>query len=217
MKPTSQQIELLKNYLRYTLAYRETYEEIYDHVLSAVEDCTSDISFQDAVNNIIHADFGGAKGLIKIEKQYHHSVVDEVIGQQWRNFTESFKFPEVIYSLLLWGVIYYSLVYVTIQPYFIMFLNIALLITPRIVILIRSYKIGRAYKDVKTSIKDKILRQVSSIPILIIILLSIAGNKTHFRFAAHPFIMSLLLFTITLYVVAFIKLCRQDFKAYQLT
>jgi S-adenosylmethionine:tRNA-ribosyltransferase-isomerase (queuine synthetase) len=86
MKPTLQQTQILKKYLRSTLDYRETYQEIYDHILSAVEGNTAGASFEEVVNNIINTDFGGAKGLVRLERQYYKSVVREVISQQWRYF-----------------------------------------------------------------------------------------------------------------------------------
>jgi len=220
MIPTLQQTQLLKKYLRDALAYRETYEEIYDHILSAIENTTADVCFEEAVNNIINSDFGGAKGLVKIEKQYYSSVVSEVINQQWQNFIINFKFPEVVYSLLLLGGIYCALLRFTMHSYLMVGLIFTLVITPGAFVLARYFKIGYAIKDTKKSIKDKILGQVASKPLLVFnpgIMLLIGKSQVNLWISAHPFLMSLLLFTITLYVLAFIKLCRHDFKAYQLS
>lgn len=220
MKPTLQQTQLLKKYLRNTLDYRETYEEIYDHILSAVEGNTGDLSFEEAVNNTIKSDFGGAKGLVKMEKQHYSSVVDEVISQQWKNFINNFKFPEVVYSLLLLGCIYCAVLRFTMHSYVMVGLIFALVITPGAFILARYFKIGYTIKDTKKSIKDKILGQVASKPLLAFnpgIMLLIGKNQVSLWVSAHPFMISLLLLIIALYVIAFVKLCRHDFKAYQMS
>jgi hypothetical protein len=220
MKPTSQQIQLLKKYLRDTLSYRETYEEIYDHILSAIENCTADVSFEEAVNGIINSDFGGVKGLVKIEKQYYSSAVEEVISQQWYNFVGNFKFPQLIYSLVLLGSIFYGMLYFTAQSYITVGLIFALVMVPGVFVIVRYFMIGYALKDTKRSIKDKIIGQVASKPLLVFnpgVVFLIGKNQVSLWLNTHPFIVSLLLFTVTLYVIAFVKLCRHDFKAYQLS
>lgn len=58
MKPTLQQGEILKKYLREALLYRETYEEVYDHVLTSLAQKSEESSFQNAVNEILNDDFG---------------------------------------------------------------------------------------------------------------------------------------------------------------
>jgi len=219
MKPTLQQTQLLKKYLRNTLDYRETYEEIYDHILSAVEGITADLSFEEAVNNTIKSDFGGVKGLVKMEKQHYSSVVDEVISQQWKNFINSFKFPEVVYSLLLLGCIYYGMLHFTAQSYVVVGLTFAVVMVPGAFILARYFKIGYTIKDTKKSIKDKILGQVASKPLLVYnpgIIFLMGKKQVSFWVSTHPFMMSVLLLTVTLYVFAFVKLCRHDLKAYQM-
>jgi hypothetical protein len=167
MKPTLQQIELLKKYLRNTLDYRETYEEIYDHIISAVEGNMTNESFEMVVNKIINSDFGGAKGLVKIEKQYYNLAVDEVISRQWHNFISNLKFPQVLYSLLLFGCIYLGVLHLTVQSYIMVGLIFTLVATPGVFVLLRYFKIGYVIKDTKRSIKDKILGQVASKPALI--------------------------------------------------
>lgn len=217
MKPTAQQTQLLKKYLRDTLSYRETYEEIYDHILTAVDNADTEISFEELVNNIIKNDFGGAKGLVKIEKQYHSAAVDEVIKQQWLNFIDNFKFPQIFLSLLLLGLTYYGLLHFNGQPFGIAVLSICLFTAPGIFVLIRYFKIGYATKDTKRSVKDKIIGQVASKPLLVLnpgLFFLIGKNNVSIWLHTHPFLTSMLLFIIALYIMAFIKLCRQDIKSY---
>jgi len=220
MKPTLQQTRLLKKYLRDTLNYRETYEEIYDHILTALEHNAAYPSFEEAVNNIIKNDFGGLKGLVKIEKQHYSAVVNEVIKQQWHNFITNFKFPEIVYSLLLFCCIYYGMLQFTMQSYAMVGLFFAIVMMPGVFVLARYFKIGYAIKDTKKSIKDKILGQVAGKPLLVFnpgIFLLIAKNQVSLWVSTHPFIISLVLLTVTLYVLAFVKLCRTEIKAYQVS
>jgi hypothetical protein len=219
MKPTLQQTQLLKKYLRNLLDYRETYEEIYDHILSAVESNTTDEPFAEAVNNIIKTNFGGAKGLIKIEKQHYKAVVNEVVKQQWLQFTQSFKFPEVLLSLLLFAAIYFIVIIFSAQATAIVIFLFALCIMPGVFVLFRYFRIGYAIKDTKKSIKDGILGQLASKPVLLGnpgIFILIGKSEASLWITGHPLITSLIIAVVTLYVLAFIKLCRRDIKAYSL-
>jgi len=219
MKPTLQQTQLLKKYLRDTLDYRETYEEIYDHILSAVENNMADVSFEEAVNTIINSDFGGAKGLAKIEKQHYKAVVNEVLKQQWLQFTSNFKFPEVLLSLLLFAAVYFIVTLFSAQSTAIVILLFTLAIVPGMFVLLRYFRIGYTIKDTKKSIKDGILGQLASKPLLIGnpgIFILIGKSEASLWITGHPLVVSLIIAIVTLYVFAFIKLCRRDIKAYSL-
>lgn len=156
MKPTLQQTQLLQKHLRDTLNYRENFEEIYDHILSAVENDRANVSFEEAVNTVINNDFGGANGLLKIEKEYYSSAVYEVIGQQWQHFMANFKFPQVLYSLLLWVGVYYSMLRFTAQSYIVVGLIFALIMVPGIFVLTRYFKIGYVLRIPRNQLKIKL-------------------------------------------------------------
>jgi len=214
MTPTLHQTQILKKFLDNTLDYRETKEELYDHIATALENDQTGVPFQDAVNNILETDFCGAKGLVKIEAKYFRSVMNEVIGQQWRNFKWSFEFPRILCSMLILGCIYYSLLKFDTQLYFTFGkLTVAVYITPAVFVIFSLCKIGYLFKRPKQSVKDGILSWVAVAPSLILLAMCII--RPYRWLAHHPLMMSLLLLALALYFVAFVKLCSQDFKAFK--
>ncbi len=100
MKPSEQQLKVLQAYLYKTLSYRETYEEIYDHILSAVEFQPGNISFEDAVNNIIRNDFGSPENLLKIEKDIKNALVKDAVRKYFTYLSACFKFPGMLYTVM---------------------------------------------------------------------------------------------------------------------
>jgi hypothetical protein len=80
MIPNHEQQEFIKDKLLGRFKCRETYEELYDHVLTALEVVPDDVSFFDAVNNIIDNDLGGAKAIKSIENKYFKLAVKESIA-----------------------------------------------------------------------------------------------------------------------------------------
>jgi hypothetical protein len=99
-------------------------------------------------------------------------------------------------------------------------LSFTLNLIPGVFMLIRYFKIGYTTKDTKKSVKDKILRQVSGWPLMLLnpgIIFLMGKNQVSLWAGTHPLLMSVLLLAVTLHVLAFVKLCHQDFKAYQLS
>ncbi len=219
MKPTLQQEEILRKYLRDALAYRETYEEVYDHILSALEQKPQGIPFQEAVNQILNDDFGGGKGLVEMEKKCYQSVVDETIGQQWKYFKSNFKFPNLIYTLILFLTIYFIVSKIAFASFIIVFLVFAGILVPGLFMLIRYYWMGYFTLDTKKSIKDKIMGKIAGrCSQLIMFTMLFLSNKKHLAINSwvsnYTAIVTLTVTVFIFYILSFIKLSKDEFKVY---
>ncbi len=224
MKPTLQQEENLRTYLRKELRYRETYEEVYDHILTALEQKPQEVSFQDSVNQIIKDDFGGGKGLIKTEKKCYESVADEANTQQWNYFKSNFEYSSLSYTSTLFLIIYFSILKIPFIPFIIAFLVVILVIVPATVKLARYFYIGYFTLDTKSSVKDEIMAKIAGRSVLLLnpgimfIWIYVSNKNKNLNFNSyvvdHAFLVSIIVTLFILYVFSFIKLSRQEFKAY---
>ena len=218
MKPSLQQEENLRTYLRKELRYRETYEEVYDHILTALEQKPDNVPFQDLVNQIIKDDFGGGKGLLEMEKRCHQMVTDEMVGLQLNYFKSNFKFPNLVYTLILFLTIYLVVPQISHASFIITFLNFAGLIVPGIVILIRHFNVKYFTLDIKKSVKDSIIRKIAYIFYQFILFPSIIGlnhKKNIDSFIIdYTSIVALGITILILYILSFIKLSKSEFKVY---
>jgi hypothetical protein len=70
MKPNIEQEKIIEHALRSALKFKDTYDEVYDHILSAFNALPGDVDFTDTLYGIIANDFGGVKGLKKIERKH---------------------------------------------------------------------------------------------------------------------------------------------------
>jgi hypothetical protein len=82
MTLTEEQLIVLQDTLDYHIKYNETYDEVYDHVLTALEQVDSNIPLGQAINTIMLNDFGGFKGLRKIESERRWMVIRQMVGKQ---------------------------------------------------------------------------------------------------------------------------------------
>jgi hypothetical protein len=218
MKPTSQQEENLRTYLRNELLYRETYEEVYDHILTALEQKPQDISFQDSVNQIIKDDFGGGQDLVEMEKKCYKLASDEAISQQWNYFKSNFKFPKLIYTLILFLTIYLIVSKIAHASFIISFLVFTGFVVPGILILLRYFNVGYYTLDTKKSIKDNIMRKIAYLfyQVILFPLMLLLNHKKYIDsfIIDHTIIIDLGITVLILYILSFIKLSRDEFKVY---
>lgn len=223
MKPSLQQEENLRIYLRKVLLYRETFEEIFDHIITALEEKNEGLSFQEAVNQIINDDFAGGKGLVEMEKKCYQSIADETIGQQWNYLKSNFKFPNLIYTLILFLTIYFIVSEIAFAPFIIAFLVTTGIVVPIIFRLTRYFYIGYFTLDTKSSIKDKIMKKIAAIPAMLInpgmmfiwiFLLNRNTNNLNLLVTDHAIIVTFIITMFILYVISFVRLSRNEFKVY---
>lgn len=219
MKPTLQQTEILKTYLSDILKYRETIDEVYDHVLSAVEEKSENVRFQDAVNDILNEDFDGGKGLVKMEKQRLRDATWEGFVQVARYIKADFKFPGVFYTITLFGAIFYTISHVkNISPVEFLFAYPISAIVFIVLILTRKFFVGYYTGSTKASIGDLIIVKIGyPIHWFGLMLMSPLVYKSKlfiFLIIDHPQIFSGILTLYFLYLSAIIKICRDEFKPY---
>ncbi|OOQ56429.1 hypothetical protein [Mucilaginibacter pedocola] len=216
MKPTEAQKLSLQTYLHDTLSYRETYEEIYDHILSAMEFQPEGVSFEDAINNIIRNDFGGAKNLVKIETESKNAMVKEGLNKFLRFVTQYFKLPLLLYTVLATVQTYYFLS--KINPGAIAIEAILVLLTmlvPCAIHLLRLYNTGYLLSTTRKSARDKMFDNLAAGPIRLLLLLNVwIANTSTFNewFGSHPYIITMVLLVCTVYDLALYQLYTDEFK-----
>lgn len=218
MKPTLQQEENLRTYLRNELLYRETYEEVYDHIITALQQKPQHVSFQDSVNQIIKDDFGGGKGMVEMEKKCYELVADEAVSQQWNYFKSNFRFPSLVYTLILFLTIYLIVSKIAPTSFIISFLVFTGFVVPGILILLRYFNLGYYTLDTKKSIKDNIMRKIAYLfyQVILFPLMLLLNHKKYIDsfIIDHTIIIDLGITVLILYILSLIKLSRDEFKVY---
>lgn len=219
MRPGIQQQKLLRQYLRDNLKYRETCMEFYDHILTALEVVSENISFEDAINNIIRKDFGGIEGMAVIEIRYQAATKTEMKKKYLSYVIQYLKFPLLGISTML-AFFFYC---IAIQPWFnfIVFFEVLLVmrIMPSAFKWIRYFKLGYVFRDTKASAKDNVYVRLNYIHGLILVFLLLASPSLHnttpiawFR-NANPIYISLILFLYALHTLTCYKVYKNEFAA----
>lgn len=222
MNFTPEQVEQLRKYLRKELKYRETSEEVYDHILTALQEQFSAISFEQAVNDLIKADFGGGEGLLEMEKQCYKSVINDVTGQQWSFFKSHFKLNTLPVTLVLFLATYYSLITIRFSPFILMLLLFTVMVVPGLFVMTRYFSIGYFIKDTRKSIRDSIYGKIAGRPLLILNpgfwSMWVFNKKINVNswIPTHAFLVSIGVVILLLYIFSFIKLSKNEFKIYMI-
>jgi len=176
---TQQQSKNLRQYLSEVFSYRETITEIYDHIISALEQYEGDLPFQDAVNNIIKVDFGGQDNLVDLEKRFKSAASHEIRSQIWSAFSKNIKSWGVLLGLTLL-IISFNHRALFMNKQFIFGILMAVGFGAFLLNGLRTFRSGYLYGMEKNSIKDRILTEVTAIPmrlVLVIILLNTATGS----------------------------------------
>jgi hypothetical protein len=215
MKPDEQQKQWLQDYLRAVLTYRETYTEVYDHILVALENKGSEPVFETTINNIIQEDFGGSNGLMNLEEQCKQAVIKNVRKQYWNYFFDCFKFPFVIFSIMIVFCEYYISRYFSVAAIAAIFCFV--LLSPIILLAIRGYKTGYVFGNIKTALRDHVFRRIAYKPfywLLISMAIPFRWFKIHIHFDRdfHIIYLSLVLLLLMIHAFSLFKLYKDEFK-----
>jgi hypothetical protein len=217
MTPTEAQKLTLQKYLHDSLRYRETYEEIYDHILSAIAYQSDNISFEDAINNIICNDFGGSKNLVKIENESKCALVKESFNKYLLFLIGFFKFPALLYTIAGSLLGYYILLQVNLSVVVLeIFLAVLTIVIPWLIAMIRLYNTGYILDTKRKSARDKMFENLAGGPVRLFIILNIWIIKTSSYgvwIGTHPFAITLVLLLCTVYNLALHKLYKDEFKS----
>lgn len=219
MKPTLQQEEILKAYLSDTLKYRETIDEVYDHILSAVEIRSENVSFQDAVNQVLSNDFGGGEGLVKMEKQHLLDASWEGYVKMSRSLKSNFRFPNVLYTLIFFYIINYAIqnIHINYTKAVALFPCSAILFL--VLGLARKFFIGYFTGDTRKSINDvvidKILSGLNGFLLYPFILIPHYKKQYQELVAQHLSILAGVITMFIILIVAVIKISLEEFKTYK--
>lgn len=222
MTPTETQDKELRKYLHSILKYSETFEEAYDHILTALEKETQTGSFENSVRRVINEEFGSPRGLVDMEQSYYKAAAKDATRQQQQSLIKHFKFPGLLYTLLLFTVIYYSINALNLTIYGLLYILSGIISISWIAILVRYYYAGFYTNNTKKSVKDKISLIIAGRPfsfIYFIFMTGIVSNKTlkvNLLISAYPTFLSVLMVLNILYIVSFLKLNQQEINRYKM-
>lgn len=217
MKLTADQDNNLRKYLRDTMRYRETYEEVYDHIITALENRAYTGTLEEAVNQILREDFGGYDNLRKMEDDAKNAAVKSGISNYLSFYIEYFKWPRLLYTVCYAAVIYWCFAYAPLTPVVLEAVVAIMIITPCVLSLMRFYKIGYRFGDTKKSVRDTVFVKIAIVPMRLFVLgsilltMSVAQGHNIWQ-NAHPVIVTLLFVLSNIYIRAFVKLYRDEFK-----
>jgi len=217
MKPTAEQQQFLSKYLSKNLWYRETYTEFYDHILSALETKPDNMPFEDAVESIVAADFGGFEGMSLTEKQYKKTIFKEIQHQYLDHLIAYFKFPHVGITVIL-AILFY---WVTKQSWFNFWVFIGIFavlrMTPRVLWQIRNISAGYIFTRPKRSVKDSIFEWLDYISPLLFAMFIISGaifgySPIDWFKNINPIVLVPLLVLWALHTLAYYRVYKDEFK-----
>ena len=214
MKLTAEQLVVLQDTLKERIKYRETYEEVYDHVLTALEQVDSNIPLGQAINTIMLNDFGGFKGLKKIERKQRWMVVGQIANEQLRYFMNNFRVSLLPLTAIIYAFVYYFVVELKFVP----LAWVVLLAAALIAVIFRGmyyFKTGYYANTTKSSIKDFPFKIISNFPYYILFVCNLAfSNRHHFYswFNLSPLVLTFIFTVYIIYTISFFRLSRDEFK-----
>ena len=214
MKLTAEQLVVLQDTLKERIKYRETYEEVYDHVLTALEQVDTHIPLGQAINTIMLNDFGGFKGLKKIERKQRWMVVGQIANEQLRYFMNNFRVSLLPLTAIIYAFVYYFVVELKFVP----LAWVVLLAAALIAGIFRGmyyFKTGYYANTTKSSIKDFPFKIVSYFPYYILFVCNLAfSNRHHFYswFNLSPLVLTFIFTVYIIYTISFFRLSRDEFK-----
>ena len=218
MTLTEEQLVVLQDTLKDRITYKETYEEVYDHVLTALEQVDSHVQLGQAISNIMLNDFGGFKGLKKIERKRRWMVTRQIVKDQLGYFINNFKFPLLPLTAIIYVFVYYFVVELKFVPLAWVILLAAALIGG-IFRGVYYYKTGCYAKTKRSSIKDFPFKIISYFPYYILFLCNVAfSNRHHFYswFNLSPLVLTFIFTAYIIYTISFFRLSRDEFKNLQI-
>lgn len=215
MKPDARQIQTLKDYLHQTLVYREAYEEIYDHILSALEHQENNITYQEAINNIIRDDFGSPKNLLNIEKEIKNALVKDTVRRYFAYLSACFKFPGMIYTVTGALLSYYFFWTAKLSPMATFGIFAVLVAAPCVIWVMRLYNTGYILDTTRKSAKDKLFETFTGVPIRIALIPMLFVNLTGYKIWQNNnyYFITVFFMVGVLYNVALYRLYKNEFKS----
>jgi hypothetical protein len=217
MKLSKDDIKYLNNFLSKELRYRETYNELQDHILSALEQYPENQPFETALQNIINTQFGGKAGLRAIDRQYKAHAVTEMRNRYLTHMVDLFKFPSLVYVLLVTIAVYFLLNYVSFS--WIGYIGVFIIVSRLSAIMngIRYIRTGYYYGTTKRSVSDDGFKILKLIPRVFAFLIVFCLWGLYFKSfngtnIVQPGTSTLVFMSYLLHAVAFFKMYKQEFE-----
>ncbi len=216
MELTPTQKQDIKDYIFIVPKYRETINELYDHILNALKDIDAPFSLT-IVDDIVWKDFGGYQAVFDNEKLYRNVIGKRYIKYFNLEILNTFKWPGIIYSIVLVLLCLLIYFYYDITPYDFKIIFAGITIWCILFSVFMHFKIFRnRIKYKKYSILDEGILNEASVGILIMFFmfqLFIAPDSFVDTSPSIKLIINLFLFFLaSLYFRAFIKFYNQKLK-----
>jgi hypothetical protein len=158
----AQQQELQKE-LNYAVKYQETYDEVYDHILTALENKSDIRDLKTEVDEMINNDFGGAKGILNMEKAGVKMLKQNIRRQYLLQFEQFCKWPGILFTALL-----IVLAYININLFGSTLIGacifMVVVVLPWCYLVIRNFMIGLKQGRSKRSIINKVMCRLAGLP-----------------------------------------------------
>jgi len=106
MKPNDEQVLAIRQYLGKHLKYSETRDEMFDHILTALEHVPGELTFGEAMNDVIK-NIGGLKGIAMIERAAKMAAIRAMLKAYLETLKQIFTSPFVIVISVCTLAVYY--------------------------------------------------------------------------------------------------------------
>ncbi|RZA03329.1 MAG: hypothetical protein EOP47_03225 [Sphingobacteriaceae bacterium] len=221
MKLTEEQLVVLQDTLNDHIKYKETYEEVYDHVLTALEQVDNTVPLGEAINTIMLNDFGGFKGLKKIESDRWWMMTRQMVAKLSGYMIDYLKLPLLPITVIIYALIYYFVVELQFSPGHMLISMPWILMMP----LCGGYwyfKTGFRTKSIGKSIRYQPIQIIGYAPLYIFggsfFILEIIFHKilkvgSILNFSLPPMAVSLLLTLLIIYNISFFRLYKHELVA----
>jgi hypothetical protein len=214
MKPTLGQQESLKALLWENIKYQETYNEVYDHIISALEaDDDNQQPFNDKVQAIIDADFGGLSQFAVMEKEQVKCINNQIAKKQMHFAAAFFRLPLIIYTTLACFAIY-QLAGTKLLS-IVLLIAICVMLAPTIIIGFRMLNNASAKKR-KPSIKTNMFNQLGIYGVILYYAINPHLITDHLLLKApdtlHLVMVTALVMFYLIFGLSFIRLYRSELK-----
>jgi hypothetical protein len=163
MKLNIQDKIFIKNLLSNLVSYQETYDEVYDHILADLENKSDIGDLKTEVDEIINSDFGGASGILNMEKAEIKMIKQNIRQQYLLQLAWFCKWPGMLFPALL-----IVFAYVNITMFGITLIEacvfMAFFVLPWCYLVIRNFMIGLKQGRLKKTLVNKVMGNLAGLP-----------------------------------------------------
>lgn len=195
---------LIRNLLSNLVSYQETYDEVYDHILTGLENKADVKDLKAQVDEIIKNDFGGAGGVLNMEKTAVKMIKQNIWQQYLLQFAWFGKWPGMLFTALLIGLAYINinLLGTTLIGAGIF---MAFVVLPWCYLVIHNFMMGLKQESSKRSISNKVMGSLAGLPFRVYMLAKFALFLFKIQmgtYVEHGFFVFLIIHVVVYYKIS---------------